>query len=80
MNAQGDPNLDESKTTNLPEVHGVIRRMRAMVASYSGDRVLVGETYLPNTAELDKWYGGAALDELQLPMVMRRLNEALGWR
>ena len=70
MNAQGDPNLDENKTTNLPEVHGVIRRMRAMVASYSGDRVLVGETYLPNTAELDKWYGGAAQDELQLPMDM----------
>ena len=70
LNAQGDPNLDDSETTNLPEVHDVIRRMRAMVAKYPGDRVLVGETYLPNTAELDKWYGGAAQDELQLPMDM----------
>jgi alpha-glucosidase len=69
-NAQGDPNLDHIYTDNLPEVHGVIRRMRAMVARYPGDRVLIGETYLPNTAELDKWYGGAKKDELQLPMDM----------
>jgi alpha-glucosidase len=44
--------------------------MRAMVANYSGGRVLIGETYLPNTAELDKWYGGDAHNELQLPMDM----------
>ena len=44
--------------------------MRAMVDQYPGDRVLIGETYLPNTADLDKWYGGAAHDELQLPMDM----------
>ena len=69
-NAYGDPNLNHIYTDNLPEVHGVIRRMRAMVAKYPGDRVLIGETYLPNTAELDKWYGGAQKDELQLPMDM----------
>jgi alpha-glucosidase len=69
-NAQGDPVLDDSLTNNLPEVHDVIRRMRAMVNSYAGDRVLIGETYLPKTAELDKWYGGAAHNELQLPMDM----------
>ena len=70
VNAQGDPNVSDIYTSNLPEVHDVIRRMRAMVAKYPGDRVLIGETYLPNTAELDKWYGGAAHDELQLPMDM----------
>src|SRR6202012_1715719 len=70
INAQGDPNLKDTYTDNLPEVHDVIRRMRAMVAKYPGDRVLIGETYLPNTAELDKWYGGAKKDELQLPMDM----------
>jgi alpha-glucosidase len=70
INAQGDPNLADAYTNNLPDVHDVIRRMRAMVAQYPGDRVLIGETYLPNTAELDKWYGGAAKDELQLPMDM----------
>lgn len=70
INAQGDPNVSDKYTNNLPEVHDVIRRMRAMVAKYPGDRVLIGETYLPNTAELDKWYGGTAQDELQLPMDM----------
>lgn len=70
VNAQGDPKLAETYQSNLPEVHDVIRRMRSMVASYPGDRVLIGETYLPNTAELDVWYGGAKHDELQLPMDM----------
>jgi alpha-glucosidase len=70
VNAQGDPNLKNIYTDNLPEVHDVIRRMRAMVGRYSGDRLLIGETYLPNTAELDKWYGGTKKDELQLPMDM----------
>jgi len=70
INAQGDPRVDDRFTANLPEVHDVLRRMRAMVASYPGDRVLIGETNLPNVVELDKWYGGAAHDELQLPMDM----------
>jgi alpha-glucosidase len=68
LNAQGDPNLADDRTSNLPEVHDVMRRMRAMVNGYPGNRVLIGETYLPNTAELEKWYGGERQDELQLPM------------
>jgi len=67
-NALGDPNLSDIYTKNLPEVHDVMRRLRAMVDSYPGDRVLIGETYLANTADLDAWYGGARHDELQLPM------------
>ncbi|PWK87763.1 alpha-glucosidase [Fulvimonas soli] len=67
-NAQGDPNLHSLHSDNLPEVHEVIRRMRAMVDSYPGERVLIGETYTPDVAELDKWYGGARRDELHLPM------------
>ncbi len=70
LNAQGDPNMTSEYTSNLPKVHEVIRRMRAMVNAYPGDRVLIGETYLPNTAEMEKWYGGAAKNELQLPMDM----------
>ncbi len=70
INAQGDPEVIGDRTDNLPEVHDVIRRMSAMVKQYPGDRVLIGETYLPNTLALDKWYGGAAHDELQLPMDM----------
>ncbi|HEX3471977.1 MAG TPA: alpha-glucosidase [Silvibacterium sp.] len=71
VNAYGDPNLDNSYTDNLPEVHDVMRRLRKMVASYPGDRVLIGETYLPNIQELDKWYGGPRHDELNLPMDMQ---------
>lgn len=75
VNKQGDPNLQDIYTSNLPTVHDVIRRMRAVVEEYPktgfpGSRVLIGETYLPNTAELNKWYGGAPLNELQLPMDM----------
>jgi alpha-glucosidase len=69
-NAQSDPNLDNSMTDNLPEEHDVIRRMRTMVEKYPGNRVLIGETYLPNVTELGKWYGAPAHDELQLPMDM----------
>jgi alpha-glucosidase len=67
-NAQGDPNLSDVYTNNLPEVHGVIRRMRTMANSYPGQRLLLGETYVPKTKDLDPWYGGAAHNELQLPM------------
>ena len=69
-NAFGDPNISSKYTNNLPEVHDVIRRMRAMVDSYPGNRVLIGETYLPNVQDLDNWYGGAAKNELQQPMDM----------
>jgi len=67
-NALGDPNLSDIYTKNLPEVHGVMRRLRAMVDTFPGDRVLIGETYLARTSDLDAWYGGARHDELHLPM------------
>jgi alpha-glucosidase len=70
-NAFGDPNIDDAYVQNLPEVHDVMRRMRSMVNQYPGDRVLIGETYLPNVQELDKWYGGTKRDELNLPMDMQ---------
>jgi alpha-glucosidase len=69
-NAQGDPYLNDIYTNMLPEVHDVLRRMRAMADSYPGNRVLIGETYLPDTAALSQWYGSAAGPELQLPMDM----------
>ena len=67
-NEHGDPNLSHIYTDNLPETHRVIRRLRAMIDTYPGERVLIGETYLPNTADLDKWYGGSHHNELHLPM------------
>jgi len=68
VNAQGDPILSDIFVKNLPEVHEVMRRLRAMIDSYPGERVLIGETYVPQTADLDAWYGGARHDELHLPM------------
>ena len=69
-NIFGDPNLDSSSTENLPEVHDVMRQLRQLVDSYPGDRVLIGETYLPNIQEQLQWYGKNN-DELQLPMDMQ---------
>ncbi len=68
VNAQGDPKLSDVYTKNLPEVHAVMRRLRAMIDRYPGERVLIGETYLEKTTDLDAWYGGARHDELQLAM------------
>jgi alpha-glucosidase len=70
-NAYGDKNVSDIYTNNLPGVHDVMRRLRTLVDKYPGDRVLIGETYLPNVKELDKWYGGTKHDELQLPMDMQ---------
>jgi alpha-glucosidase len=70
-NKFGDPNQPTILQENLPEVHGVLRRMRALIDSYPDTRVLIGETYLPNVEELDKWYGGAKHNELHLPMDMQ---------
>jgi len=66
--AQGDPALSDVHTNNLPEVHALLRRMRAMIDHYPGERLLIGETYVKNVAQLSSWYGGARHDELQLPM------------
>ncbi|HZD75991.1 MAG TPA: alpha-glucosidase [Acidobacteriaceae bacterium] len=66
-NKYGDPNIDGSLTENLPEVHKVMRDLRDVTNGFPGNRVLIGETYLPNIQELNRWYG-ANHDELQLPM------------
>src|SRR5580765_173440 len=67
-NAQGDPNLSDAHTNNLPETHALLRRMRAMLDRYPDERVLIGETYVQSVAQLNSWYGGARREELQLPM------------
>jgi len=67
-NAQGDPNLSDTYTNNLPETHAVLRRLRKMLDHYPGEPVLIGETYVKSAAQLSAWYGGARHDELQLPM------------
>ena len=73
LNAFGEPELDSSKTDNLPGVHPVIQEMRAAIDkfdsdSFPGKRVLIGEVYLPNVAELEKMYGPPGKPEFELPM------------
>ena len=67
-NAFGDVVLDDAQTSGRPEVQDVLRRMRKLVDSYPGNRVLVGETYVANIGDLDKLYGGDKHDVLHMPM------------
>ena len=65
-------------TANLPEVHDLIRQMRAVLDSYD-DRMMVGETYLPNDM-LMTYYGSADMLECHLPfnfqLITARWNAA----
>ncbi|HEY1987062.1 MAG TPA: alpha-glucosidase [Terracidiphilus sp.] len=72
-NVYGDVALNDTKTNNLPGVHPVMQEMRAAAdkfkpTSFPGTRVFIGETYLPNIAELAKQYGTPEHPEFQLPM------------
>ena len=73
INAYRDPVLDDTKTSNLLGLHLVVQEMRAHIDTFSdgnfpGTRVLVGETYMPNIAELAKMYGPVGKPEFHLPM------------
>jgi alpha-glucosidase len=72
-NAYGDIALNDTMTNNLPGVHAVMAEMRATAdqfkpTSFPGTRVFIGETYLPNIAELEKQYGTPGHPEFHLPM------------
>jgi len=69
VDAYGERKVSRQYTDNLPEVHDVLRELRRVTNEYPG-RVLIGETYLPNSAELAKMYGRNR-DELHLPMDMQ---------
>ncbi len=66
-NVYGDPQTHTIYTGYLPEVFDLVKRMRELVDSYPGDRILIGETN-GNAARLNQWYGGPNHDRLQLPM------------
>jgi alpha-glucosidase len=73
LNNYGDIALHDTRTNNLPGTHGVMQEMRAWTDTFGSDkfpgtRVLIGETYLPNIAELAKQYGSPDKPEFQLPM------------
>ena len=64
-NKYGDPNEEEVYNKKLPELHGVLQRLRK-VADES-DAALIGETWTKNIDELKQYYGEHS-NELQMPM------------
>jgi len=69
----GDVALYDTRTNNLPGTHAVMQEFRAYSDTFNsskfpGERVLIGETYLPNIAELAKQYGPPGKPEFHLPM------------
>jgi alpha-glucosidase len=61
----GRPNMEEKYDKKLPEVHGVMRKLRSAADEFGS--VLIGETWTSNVSELKDYYGEHN-DELQLPM------------
>jgi alpha-glucosidase len=61
----GRPKMAEIYNKKLPEVHDVMRKLRATADEYGA--VLIGETWTTNVDELKDYYG-AKNDELQMPM------------
>jgi len=56
----------QTYSTDQPEVHEISAQMRRLADSYAGDRVLIGEIYLP-TPKLMEYYGTEAAPEVQQP-------------
>ncbi|MDD2767666.1 MAG: alpha-amylase family glycosyl hydrolase [Methylococcus sp.] len=61
--------LLHNRTAHQPELHAIVRAMRTVTDSYPGDRVLIGETNVPDD-ELVQYYG-TARDEFHLPFNFR---------
>ena len=49
-----------------PEIHGLVRMMRGVLEEYGGDRVLIGEIYLP-VGRLVAYYGEKDMPGAHLP-------------
>jgi alpha-glucosidase len=62
------------QSTDQPEVHRVAAEMRALADGY-GDRLLVGEIYLPIDRLMD-YYGSPAAPEVQLPFNFQLIEAA----
>jgi alpha-glucosidase len=64
--------LDPAYSSDRPETLEIVKRMRRLLDSYPGDRVMVAETYLP-IARLAAYYGDK-LDAAQLPFNFKLLQ------
>jgi alpha-glucosidase len=70
----GDPpntRMIEQYTVDQPGMHAIMQEMRALTEKY-GQRVLIGELYLP--VELLMSYYGEQLDEIHLPFNFQFVN------
>lgn len=56
-----------------PDVHGVLREIRAVLEEYDGERIAIGEVEALDWAEWSKFYG-QHLDELHLPFAFRLIE------
>ena len=65
LNKFGDPNEENRYNSDLAEVHGVLRGLRAVADEY--DAVLIGETWTRDIGGLKQYYGDHS-NELQMPM------------
>lgn len=65
LNKYGDPKEENLYNTKLPELHGVLQRLRKVADE--NDAVLIGETWTKDLEELKSYYGEHA-QELQMPM------------
>jgi alpha-glucosidase len=62
-------------STDQPEVHAIAAEMRALADLYPGDRVLIGEIYLP-VPRLMTYYGSATAPEVHLPFNFQLIDAA----
>ena len=73
--------IPHSSLNDRPETHAILRDLRRLADSYPGDRVLVGEVFLLDTAKVAEYYGDG--DELHLAFNFPPLFapwDAAAWR
>ena len=66
--------LIQQFSTDQPEAHAIAAELRALADSY-GDRVLIGEIFLPNDRHA-KWYGTPERPEVHLPFNFQLIENA----
>ncbi|WP_341209809.1 alpha-amylase family glycosyl hydrolase [uncultured Sphingomonas sp.] len=66
--------LIQQHSTDQPEAHAIAAEMRALADSY-GDRVLIGEIFLPNDRHA-RWYGTPERPQVHLPFNFQLIENA----
>ena len=68
--------LIQQHSTDQPEAHAIAAEMRAIADGYGGDRVLIGEIFLPNDRHA-RWYGTPERPQVHLPFNFQLIEN--GW-